>query len=74
MRVMAQMAMVMNLTSASLGHDCTVTCKQVRPTVPASVRFSATTLRPPGIGLPEAVQPRTRNSGTGLDPDKKGRL
>ena len=62
MRVMAQMAMVMNLDKCIGCHTCSVTCKQAwtNRTGTEYVWFNNVETRP-GLGYPDAT--RTKRSG-----------
>ncbi|HVV77093.1 MAG TPA: nitrate reductase subunit beta [Mycobacteriales bacterium] len=74
MRVMAQMAMVMNLDKCIGCHTCSVTCKQVwtnRPGV-EYVYFNNVETKP-GIGYPKRYEDQEQWNG-GWTLDGKGRL
>jgi nitrate reductase / nitrite oxidoreductase, beta subunit len=74
MRVMAQMAMVMNLDKCIGCHTCTVTCKQVWTNRPGTeyVYFNNVETKP-GIGYPKRYEDQEQWHG-GWTLDKKGRL
>ena len=74
MRVMAQMAMVMNLDKCIGCHTCTVTCKQVWTNRPGTeyVYFNNVETKP-GIGYPKRYEDQEQWHG-GWTLDRKGRL
>ena len=74
MRIMAQMAMVMNLDKCIGCHTCSVTCKQVWTNRSGAehVWFNNVETRP-GQGYPKTYEDQERWKG-GWDLDKKGRL
>jgi len=74
MKVMAQMAMVMNLDKCIGCHTCSVTCKQAwtNRTGTEYVWFNNVETRP-GVGYPRAYEDQDRWRG-GWVRDKKGRL
>jgi len=74
MRIMAQMAMVMNLDKCIGCHTCTVTCKQVWTNRPGTeyVYFNNVETKP-GVGYPKRYEDQKQwNGGWALD--RKGRL
>ncbi|HWF41982.1 MAG TPA: nitrate reductase subunit beta, partial [Acidothermaceae bacterium] len=74
MRIMAQMAMVMNLDKCIGCHTCTVTCKQVWTNRPGTeyVYFNNVETKP-GVGYPKRYEDQEQWHG-GWMLDKKGRL
>ena len=74
MRVMAQMAMVMNLDKCIGCHTCTVTCKQVWTNRPGTeyVYFNNVETKP-GVGYPKRYEDQEQWHG-GWALDRKGRL
>jgi nitrate reductase / nitrite oxidoreductase, beta subunit len=74
MRVMAQMAMVMNLDKCIGCHTCTVTCKQVWTNRPGTeyVYFNNVETKP-GVGYPKRYEDQEQWHG-GWTLDRKGRL
>ena len=74
MRVMAQMAMVMNLDKCIGCHTCSVTCKQVWTNRPGTeyVYFNNVETKP-GIGYPKRYEDQEQWNG-GWTLDRKGRL
>ena len=74
MRVMAQVAMVMNLDKCIGCHTCTVTCKQVWTNRPGTeyVYFNNVETKP-GIGYPKRYEDQEQWHG-GWALDRKGRL
>ncbi len=74
MRVMAHVAMVMNLDKCIGCHTCTVTCKQVWTNRPGTeyVYFNNVETKP-GIGYPRRYEDQERWHG-GWKLDRKGRL
>ena len=74
MRVMAQLAMVMNLDKCIGCHTCTVTCKQVWTNRPGTeyVYFNNVETKP-GIGYPKRYEDQEQWHG-GWTLDRKGRL
>jgi nitrate reductase / nitrite oxidoreductase, beta subunit len=74
MKVMAQMAMVMNLDKCIGCHTCSVTCKQAWTNRPGTeyVWFNNVETRP-GVGYPRTYEDQDRWRG-GWIRDKKGRL
>ncbi|HET7173314.1 MAG TPA: nitrate reductase subunit beta [Nocardioidaceae bacterium] len=74
MRVMAQVAMVMNLDKCIGCHTCTVTCKQVWTNRPGTeyVYFNNVETKP-GIGYPKRYEDQEQWHG-GWTLDGKGRL
>jgi nitrate reductase / nitrite oxidoreductase, beta subunit len=74
MRVMAQMAMVMNLDKCIGCHTCSVTCKQVWTNRPGTeyVYFNNVETRP-GTGYPRRYEDQEQWHG-GWALDRKGRL
>ncbi|CAM3126480.1 nitrate reductase subunit beta [Mycobacterium intermedium] len=74
MKVMAQMAMVMNLDKCIGCHTCSVTCKQTWTNRPGTeyVWFNNVETRP-GVGYPRAYEDQDRWRG-GWVRDKRGRL
>ena len=74
MRVMAQMAMVMNLDKCIGCHTCTVTCKQVWTNRPGLeyVYFNNVETKP-GLGYPKRYEDQDQWKG-GWTLDRKGRL
>jgi nitrate reductase / nitrite oxidoreductase, beta subunit len=74
MRVMAQMAMVMNLDKCIGCHTCTVTCKQTWTNRPGLeyVYFNNVETKP-GLGYPKRYEDQDQWKG-GWTLDRKGRL
>jgi nitrate reductase / nitrite oxidoreductase, beta subunit len=74
MRVMAQMAMVMNLDKCIGCHTCSVTCKQVWTNRPGTeyVYFNNVETKP-GVGYPRRYEDQDRWKG-GWTLDRRGRL
>src|SRR6185312_15340689 len=74
MRIMAQVAMVMNLDKCIGCHTCTVTCKQVWTNRPGTeyVYFNNVETKP-GIGYPKRYEDQEQWHG-GWTLDRKGRL
>ena len=74
MRVMAQMAMVMNLDKCIGCHTCSVTCKQAWTNRPGTeyVWFNNVETRP-GQGYPRTYEDQERWRG-GWTRDRRGRL
>ncbi len=74
MRVMAQVAMVMNLDKCIGCHTCSVTCKQVWTNRPGTeyVYFNNVETKP-GIGYPKRYEDQEQWHG-GWTLDRKGRL
>jgi len=74
MRVMAQVAMVMNLDKCIGCHTCTVTCKQTWTNRPGTeyVYFNNVETKP-GVGYPRRYEDQEQWKG-GWDLDRKGRL
>ncbi|MGH3235273.1 MAG: nitrate reductase subunit beta [Streptosporangiaceae bacterium] len=74
MRIMAQMAMVMNLDKCIGCHTCTVTCKQVWTNRPGTeyVYFNNVETKP-GTGYPRRYEDQEQWKG-GWVLDRKGRL
>lgn len=74
MKVMAQMAMVMNLDKCIGCHTCSVTCKQAWTNRSGTeyVWFNNVETRP-GVGYPRTYEDQERWRG-GWVRDKKGRL
>jgi nitrate reductase / nitrite oxidoreductase, beta subunit len=73
-RVMAQMAMVMNLDKCIGCHTCSVTCKQVWTNRPGTeyVYFNNVETKP-GVGYPKRYEDQEQWNG-GWTLDRKGRL
>ncbi len=74
MRIMAQVAMVMNLDKCIGCHTCTVTCKQVWTNRPGTeyVYFNNVETKP-GVGYPKRYEDQSQWHG-GWTLDRKGRL
>ena len=74
MRLMAQMAMVMNLDKCIGCHTCSVTCKQAWTNRPGTeyVWFNNVETRP-GLGYPRTYEDQEKWKG-GWEPSKRGRL
>ncbi len=74
MRIMAQMAMVMNLDKCIGCHTCSVTCKQVWTNRPGMeyVYFNNVETKP-GVGYPKRYEDQEQWQG-GWTLDRKGRL
>jgi nitrate reductase / nitrite oxidoreductase, beta subunit len=74
MRIMAQIAMVMNLDKCIGCHTCTVTCKQVWTNRPGTeyVYFNNVETKP-GVGYPKRYEDQEQWRG-GWTLDRKGRL
>ena len=74
MRVMAQMAMVMNLDKCIGCHTCSVTCKQTWTNRPGTeyVYFNNVETKP-GVGYPKRYEDQDQWKG-GWTLDRKGRL
>ncbi|MGH7735114.1 MAG: nitrate reductase subunit beta, partial [Gemmatimonadales bacterium] len=74
MRVMAQVAMVMNLDKCIGCHTCSVTCKQVWTNRPGTeyVWFNNVETKP-GLGYPRRWEDNEHWKG-GWELDRKGRL
>jgi len=74
MRVMAQVAMVMNLDKCIGCHTCTVTCKQTWTNRPGTeyVYFNNVETKP-GLGYPARYEDQEQWKG-GWELDRKGRL
>ena len=74
MRIMAQVAMVMNLDKCIGCHTCSVTCKQVWTNRPGTeyVYFNNVETKP-GVGYPRRYEDQERWHG-GWTLDRKGRL
>jgi nitrate reductase / nitrite oxidoreductase, beta subunit len=74
MRIMAQMAMVMNLDKCIGCHTCSVTCKQVWTNRPGTeyVYFNNVETKP-GVGYPKRYEDQEQWQG-GWTLDRKGRL
>ncbi|MGH3445394.1 MAG: nitrate reductase subunit beta [Nocardioidaceae bacterium] len=74
MRVMAQMAMVMNVDKCIGCHTCTVTCKQVWTNRPGTeyIYFNNVETKP-GVGYPKRYEDQEQWHG-GWTLDRKGRL
>ena len=74
MRIMAQMAMVMNLDKCIGCHTCSVTCKQVWTNRPGTeyVYFNNVETKP-GVGYPKRYEDQEHWQG-GWTLDRKGRL
>jgi nitrate reductase / nitrite oxidoreductase, beta subunit len=74
MRIMAQIAMVMNLDKCIGCHTCSVTCKQTWTNRPGTeyVYFNNVETRP-GVGYPKRYEDQERWQG-GWTLDRKGRL
>ena len=74
MRIMAQVAMVMNLDKCIGCHTCTVTCKQVWTNRPGTeyVYFNNVETKP-GVGYPKRYEDQEQWGG-GWTLDRKGRL
>ncbi len=74
MRVMAQIAMVMNLDKCIGCHTCSVTCKQVWTNRPGTeyVYFNNVETKP-GVGYPKRYEDQEQWQG-GWTLDRKGRL
>jgi len=74
MKIMAQMAMVMNLDKCIGCHTCTVTCKQVWTNRPGTeyIYFNNVETKP-GVGYPKRYEDQEHWQG-GWTLDRKGRL
>ena len=74
MRIMAQVAMVMNLDKCIGCHTCSVTCKQVWTNRPGTeyVYFNNVETKP-GTGYPRRYEDQDQWKG-GWTLDRKGRL
>ena len=74
MRVMAQVAMVMNLDKCIGCHTCTVTCKQTWTNRPGTeyVYFNNVETKP-GLGYPQRYEDQEQWHG-GWDLDRRGKL
>ena len=74
MRIMAQMAMVMNLDKCIGCHTCSVTCKQAWTNRPGTeyVWFNNVETRP-GLGFPRTYEDQEKWKG-GWELNKRGRL